>query len=92
MKSFQTTLLLYLCCQQRRVLADGIGEVLEMGNDLEEYIALLTDPQVPAIEEGRKWKEVNFVQSIKISTKKLGKYESLIIVGYSNRVTIGHFS
>ena len=74
MKSFQTTLLLYLCCQQRRVLADGIGEVLEMGNDLEEYIALLTDPQVPIIEEGKKWKEVNFVQSIKISTTEKIRY------------------
>ena len=82
MKSFQTTLLLYLWWQQRRVLADSIGNVLDINKDLEEYKTLLTGHQIPAIEDGKKWEQVPFVQSIKISKNRLGIHEILIIVGY----------
>ena len=82
MKSFQTTLLLYLWWQQRRVLADSIGNVLDIKKDLEEYKTLLTGHQIPVIEDGKKWEQVPFVQSIKISKKRLGIHEILIIVGY----------
>lgn len=82
MRSFQTVLLLYLWCQKRRVMADGLGIVLDINKDLEDYKTLLTEPQIPAIEEGKKWEKVHFVESIKISKTRLGMHEFLFIVAY----------
>lgn len=85
MKSFQTTLLLYLWWQLRRVLADSLGNVLDISQDLEEYKTWLTEPQIPAIDDGKKWQQVPFVRSIKIAQNRLGIHEFLIIVLYSKR-------
>ena len=76
--SCQTALLFYLCCQPRRVLAD-FKTFFEISNELERYKEMLTDPKIPAIEEEKEWKEVLFVQSIKISKTRLGIHLLLLL-------------
>jgi hypothetical protein len=47
--------------------------------ELEGYKEMLTDPKIPAIEEEKEWKEVLFVQSIKISKTRLGIHLLLLL-------------